>query len=53
MLPILAASAATSLLRSITDGLSSAPKSAAPSGAGGKPSSFGDVLAAKIGKLAG
>lgn len=54
MLPILAASAATSLLKSIADGLSSTPKSASPAGAAvaAKASSFGDVLAAKVAKVA-
>jgi hypothetical protein len=54
MLPILAASAAMSLLQSIAEGLSSTPKSASPTGAAaaGTTSSFGDILAAKVGKVA-
>jgi hypothetical protein len=55
MLPLLAVSAATSLIQSIADGLSSTSKSTSSSGAAGagKTSSFGDILAAKVGKLAG
>jgi len=49
MLPLLAATAATSLLQSLTDGPAPTPKSASPAGT---TSSFADILAAKVGKVA-